>query len=51
MSKEAKPVQNSQKLSWEDTYKAIAREQEDWSDWQEVDGAWGEGTLEVYEEG
>ena len=30
MTKEPKLLQNSQKLSWEDTYKAIAQEQEDW---------------------
>jgi len=26
------------KLSWEDTYKATEKAQEDWSDWQAVDG-------------
>ena len=30
-------AKDSQKLSWEETYKAIAQEQEDWSDWQQVE--------------
>ncbi len=30
-------ARDNQRLSWEDTYKAIAQEQEDWSDWQQVE--------------
>lgn len=28
---------NKGKLSWEDTYKEMAQEDENWSDWQELD--------------
>ncbi|MEA3336616.1 MAG: AbrB/MazE/SpoVT family DNA-binding domain-containing protein [Chloroflexota bacterium] len=28
---------DSDKLSWEDTYKAMSEAQEAWSDWQDVD--------------
>ena len=30
-------AKDNQKLYWEDTYKAIAKEQEDWSDWQQIE--------------
>ncbi|MDH3327544.1 MAG: AbrB/MazE/SpoVT family DNA-binding domain-containing protein [Gammaproteobacteria bacterium] len=28
---------NKGKLSWEDTYKEMAQEEDEWSDWQELD--------------
>ncbi len=31
---------NTRKLSWENTYKAMNQEQEDWSDWQGMDDGW-----------
>lgn len=30
-------AQDIQRLSWEDTYKAMAQAQEDWSDWHQFD--------------
>ncbi|MFT5163850.1 MAG: antitoxin MazE [Alteromonadaceae bacterium] len=30
-------ARDNQKLSWEDTYKATATAQEDWSDWQDFE--------------
>ena len=28
---------NDQKLSWEDTFKAMAREEAEWNEWNEID--------------
>jgi antitoxin MazE len=28
------------KLSWEETYKAMAKEKEDWSDWERLEDGW-----------
>lgn len=29
-----------QKLSWEETYKEMAKAQEDWSDWERLEDGW-----------
>ena len=33
-----KPKGGLQKLSWEETYKQMAKEKEDWSDWDALSG-------------
>ncbi len=32
-----RPKNNEQKLSWDETFKAMAQEAEDWSEWTELD--------------
>ncbi len=32
-------AKDSERLSWEDTYKEMAQEKEDWSDWQQFEDA------------